>query len=124
MLLKDLASVPEKLGFAPERLAFAPERRGIASERLGLAPEGLGFAPGRLGFARIRKPATLIFGFWQGEIGICAWEACGSYKTWGVVLRTRYPPTLRSGRACRRALYIANTSECNVAQASEATQQT
>ena len=81
LLLKDLASAPETLGFAPERLAFAPERRGIASERLGFAPErlgfaperlgfapeGLGFAPERLGFARIRKPATLIFGFWQGK---------------------------------------------------------
>ena len=62
-----MASAPEKLGFAPERLAFAPERRGIASERLGFAPERLGFAPERLGFAGIRKPATLIFRFWQGK---------------------------------------------------------
>ena len=91
-----LALAPEKLALAPEKLGFAPERLGFASERLGIAPERLGLAPERLGFARIRKPATLIFGFWQGEIGICAWEACGSCKTWGVLLGTRYSWGLRS----------------------------
>ena len=59
---------PERLGLAPERLGFAPERLGFAPERLGFAPERLGLAPERLGFAGIRKPATLMFGFWQGEL--------------------------------------------------------
>ena len=86
---KKLALAPEKLGFAPERLGPAPERLGFASERLGIAPE-------RLGFAKTRKPAILILGFGQGEIGICAWEACGSRKTWGVLLGTRYSRGLRS----------------------------
>ena len=37
------------------------------SRKSCFAPERLGLAPERLGFARIRKPATLIFGFGQGK---------------------------------------------------------
>ena len=76
LLQKDLALLQKDLALLQKDLALLQKDLALLQKDLVALLQNIeGFSS-----ARIRKPATLIFGFWQGKIGICPWEACGSCK--------------------------------------------